>query len=159
MSPDDDPHHRFALDARAAKRAAAYEAGVDETYIASFVDRFYARVRDDALLGPIFADKVADWPHHLDQMKRFWRSVLHNSGEYQGRPMPKHVAIDGLDQAHFTRWLDLFYATLRDEEPSEAATRSVGTTARNIADSLLTGITLHHRGIAGGKAGKELPHV
>lgn len=159
MSVDDDPHHRLALDARAAKRAAAYEAGVDESYIESFVDRFYARVREDALLGPIFNAKVDDWSRHLDQMKRFWRSVLHNSGEYSGRPMPKHVAIDGLGREHFDRWLALFYATLREEEPSEAATRNVGATARNIADSLMTGIALHRDGLSGAKAGKELPHV
>lgn len=159
MNPDDDPHHRFALEARAAKRAAAYAVGIDEAYIACFVDRFYAAVRNDALLGPIFADKVADWPEHLGRMKQFWRSVLHNSGEYQGRPMPKHVAIDGLAEEHFQRWLTLFYATLRDEEPSTAATEHVGKTARNIADSLLTGVALHRHGIVGGKAGKELPHV
>lgn len=159
MNPADDPHHRIALEARAAKRAAADAAGVDEAYIASFVDRFYAAVRDDDMLGPIFAAKVDNWPDHLERMKRFWRSVLHNSGEYQGRPMPKHVAIDGLGEAHFERWLNLFYATLRAEEPSQAATQSVGSTARNIADSLLTGIALHRHGIAGGKAGKELPHV
>lgn len=159
MNAHDDPHHRFALEARSAKRKAAYAAGIDEAYVASFVDRFYAAVRDDELLGPIFAAKVSDWPNHLDQMKRFWRSVLHNSGEYQGRPMPKHVAIDGLGEAHFERWLTLFYATLRDGEPSPAATQHVGTTARNIADSLLTGIALHRHGIAGSKAGKELPHV
>ncbi|WP_037499417.1 group III truncated hemoglobin [Sphingomonas jaspsi] len=159
MNPDHDPHHRFALEARAAKRAAAHAAGVDEAYIASFVERFYALVRGDERLGPIFASRVSDWPEHLDRMKSFWRSVLHNSGEYQGRPMPKHVAIDGLDDAHFERWLTLFYATLRDDEPTEAATQRVGATARNIADSLLTGIALHRHGIVGGKAGRELPHV
>lgn len=159
MNAHDDPHHRFALDARSAKRAAAHAAGIDEAYVSSFVDRFYAAVREDEMLGPIFAAKIDSWPEHLDQMKRFWRSVLHNSGEYSGRPMPKHVAINGLGEEHFHRWLTLFYATLRAEEPSQAATETVGSTARNIADSLLTGITLHHHGIAGSRAGKELPHV
>lgn len=159
MTPDDDPHHRFALEARAAKKAAVYAAGVDDDYVASFVDRFYTAVRDDALLGPVFAARIESWPDHLEQMKRFWRSVLHNSGEYSGRPMPKHVAIDGLGEEHFHRWLNLFYATLRAEEPSAAATDMVGKAARNIADSLLTGIALHRHGLVGSKAGKDLPQA
>lgn len=159
MPEVEDPHHRFALDARAAKRAAAHAAGIDAAYIDQLVDRFYAKVRDDRMLGPIFAARIADWPAHLDRMKRFWRSILHNSGEYQGRPMPAHVAIDGLGEVHFERWLHLFYATLREEQPSEAATSTMGTTARRIAESLLTGIALDRHGLAGSRAGKELPHV
>lgn len=46
-------------------------------------------------------------------MKGLWRSVLHNSAEFSGNPMLKHLAISGLELAHFVRWLDLLYATLR----------------------------------------------
>ena len=88
---------RFALEAREAKRAGAFAIGIDGEFIATFVDRFYARVQADDLLGPIFAAHVTDWSVHLEQMKRFWRSVLHNSGEFTGSPMRKHVAIDGLE--------------------------------------------------------------
>ena len=152
------PNHSrsFALDAREQKRVEALSIGIDADYISSFVERFYARVRDDDLLGPIFAERIADWPAHLEQMKRFWRSVLHNSGEFTGSPMRKHVAIDGLEERHFSRWLALFHETLRAAEVHAEATTHVGTKARTIAESLLTGIKLQRHGLAGSRIGKEV---
>ncbi|MCB5424307.1 group III truncated hemoglobin [Altererythrobacter sp. CC-YST694] len=149
----------FVRAAREDKRARAEAIGVDADYIASFVDRFYARIRKDDLLGPIFAERIADWDEHLGRMKRFWRSILHNSGEFSGNPMVKHMAIPGLDASHFAHWLDLFYATLREDEPDPAATRLVGARARMIADSLLTGIETQRNGLVGARAGKDLPHA
>lgn len=146
---------RFALEARQAKLSEALSMGIDAAYIASFVDRFYSRVREDDLLGPIFAERIADWPAHLEQMKLFWRSVLHNSGEFTGSPMRKHVAIDGLQELHFTRWLMLFRETLREQETVAEATDHVGTKARTIAESLLTGIKLQHHGLTGSRIGRE----
>jgi len=145
--------------ARAAKRAQAETIGVDADYISSFVERFYARIRQDELLGPIFAERIKDWDAHLGRMKSFWRSVLHNSGEFSGNPMIKHIAIPGLDASHFQHWLELFYATLREDEPDPQATSLVGSRARMIADSLLTGIEMQRTGLSGARAGKELPHV
>lgn len=144
---------------RAEKRAAAEAIGVDPDYIDRFVESFYGKVRHDDLLGPIFAERVADWPEHLARMKAFWRSVLHNSGEFSGNPMLKHIVIPGLGLDHFTRWLELFYATLRDAEPHPEATALVGERARMIADSLLTGIAMRREGLSGGRAGKDLPYV
>jgi len=155
-----DPDSRaYAAQKRAEKQAAAEEIGVDAEYIDHFVEAFYARVRDDALLGPIFAARITDWPAHLARMKAFWRSVLHNSGEFSGNPMLKHLVIPGLDLGHFSRWLELFYATLRDAQGHPQATALVGGRARMIADSLLTAITMRRDGLSGGRAGKDLPHV
>ena len=148
--------HPFALDARKAKLAEALSIGIDVAYISSFVDRFYARIRSDDLLGPIFAARIADWPSHLEQMKRFWRSVLHNSGEFNGSPMRKHVAIDGLDEHHFARWLTLFRETLRDEEVSAEATDQVGGKAKTIAESLLMGIKRQRHGLPGSRIERKL---
>lgn len=151
--------HAHAAAARARKRAEAEAIGIDDAYVSRFVDEFYGRIRGDELLGPIFAERVTDWPWHLDRMKRFWRSVLHNSGEFSGNPMAKHLAIPGIDAHHFGRWLELFYATLRELERDPQATRLVGTRARMIADSLLTGVSMRDHGLAGGRAGADLPYV
>jgi len=141
--------------ARARKRAEAEAIGIDAPFIDQLVERFYATIRADAVLGPIFAAHVDDWPAHLARLKQFWRSILHSSGEFTGNPMRKHIALPPLDAGHFARWLELFYATL-DEIGSEAARREVGARARMIADSLLSGIALHHRGIGGmGEAARE----
>jgi hemoglobin len=149
----------FAQQKRAEKRAAAEGIGVDAEYIDHLIEAFYAKIRDDGLLGPIFAERIADWPSHLTRMKAFWRSVLHNSGEFSGNPMLKHLAISGLELKHFAHWLDLFYETLRDAEGQHAATELVAGRARMIADSLLTAITMRRDGLDGGRAGKDLPHV
>lgn len=144
---------------RAAKRAKAVAVGVDEAFVSQLVEGFYAAVRDDDLLGPIFAQRIADWPQHLDRMKRFWRSILFNSGEFSGNPMLKHMAIPGLEERHFARWLELFYAQLRTLESMPGAAPLVGRSARMIADSLLTGIATRRSGLAGSRAGGNLPHV
>ena len=153
------PGYDHVRAAREEKRASAEAIGIEASYISGFVDRFYARIRNDDQLGPIFAERISDWTVHLDRMKRFWRSILHNSGEFKGNPMIKHMAIPGLDVSHFTRWLELFYATLREDETDPSATELVGTRARMIADSLLTGIEMQRSGLSGARAGADLPDV
>lgn len=159
LSEDERVGEDYVRAKREEKRAAAEAVGIDADYISSFVDRFYARIREDELLGPIFVERIADWDVHLDRMKRFWRSILQNSGEFRGNPMIKHIAIPGLEQSHFARWLQLFYETLREGEPDPAATSLVGARARMIADSLLTGIEMQRTGLSGTRAGKDLPDV
>ena len=144
---------------RERKRAEAEAVGVDADYISSFVERFYGKIRADELLGPIFAERITDWDLHLGRMKEFWRSVLHSSGEFSGNPMVKHIAIPGLKERHFAHWLQLFYATLREEEPHGAATELVADRARMIADSLLTGIMTRDLGLSGARAGENLPRA
>ena len=149
----------YAAQKRAEKRVAAEAIGVDAAYIDRFVEAFYGKIRDDELLGPIFNQRVADWPAHLARMKAFWRSVLHNSGEFAGNPMLKHLVIPGIELRHFSQWLELFYETLREAEPTSDATALVAGRARMIADSLLTGISMQRDGLSGGRAGKDLPHL
>ena len=158
-TPSDPDTRAHAARKRAEKREAAEEIGVDAGYIDHLVETFYARIRDDEMLGPIFDARVADWPAHLARMKAFWRSVLHNSGEFSGNPMLKHMIIPGIGLAHFSHWLDLFYATLRDLEPHPEATELVGGRARMIADSLLTGIETQRSGLSGARAGENLPRA
>ena len=97
------------------------------------------------VLGPIFVAHVAEWASHLERMNRFWRSVLFSSGEFDGNPMPKHVAIPNLERAQFARWLELFDETL-GEIGSPAARALVVERARNIANSLLNAVVVHRDG-------------
>ncbi len=158
-APTADERRAHILALRDRKRAEAEAVGVDADYIASFVERFYGKIRQDALLGPIFAERIVDWDLHLGRMKQFWRSVLHASGEFAGNPMVKHIAIPGLEERHFAHWLELFYATLREGQPTDAATALVAERARMIADSLLTGIETQRSGLAGARAGENLPRA
>ena len=128
---------------RRARREAAVDAvrhatGIDEAMIDALVEGFYARVRDDVLIGPIFAARISDWEPHLAQMKLFWSSVALSTGVYQGRPMPKHLPLP-IDARHFDRWLELFRQTARDLCPPSAADHFIER-AERIAQSLELGI-------------------
>lgn len=147
------------LRARAAKRREAEAIGIDESFVSDLVEGFYAAIRKDELLGPIFAARISDWPPHLARMKQFWRSILHNSGEFSGNPMARHIAIPGLEQRHFIRWLELFYANLRQMAQDSRASEHVAERARMIAESLLTGINVARDGVAGAMTKEALPHV
>jgi len=72
---------------------------------------FYARVRQDDLLGPIFEARVHDWEVHLRHLVDFWSALLRGTRRFQGAPMQNHLVIDELRQALFERWLALFRQT------------------------------------------------
>lgn len=77
------------------------------------VDFFYAAVREDEILGPVFEEKIGDlWPEHLEKMYRFWQTVLLAEHTYFGSPFPPHARLP-IGKAHFERWLELFRATLK----------------------------------------------
>jgi hemoglobin len=80
--------------------------------IEQMVNSFYQKVKEDALLAPIFNEKIpGDWAPHLDTMYRFWNAALFNVREYTGNPFMKHVQLP-LEQEHFERWINLFYETI-----------------------------------------------
>ena len=77
----------------------------------TLVDSFYAKVRDDELLGPVFAGRVDDWNEHLDTMGRFWSSIVFGLPLYHGSPPAAHRGL-GITEAHFARWLALWRVTV-----------------------------------------------
>ena len=112
--------------------------GITEAMIERLVRAFYARIRADAVLAPIFDARIRDWEPHLAQMCAFWSSVALMSGRYHGTPMAKHLPLP-VDAGHFDRWLELFEATAHEICPPAAAAHFVER-ARRIATSLELGI-------------------
>jgi len=110
------------------------ETGLDEDVLRQLVHRFYAKVRHDQMLGPIFAAKITDWTPHLERMVAFWSSVALMTGQYHGRPVPAHVSLP-IDASHFERWLTLFRATAH-ETCTPAGAAHVIERAERIAQSL-----------------------
>ena len=133
------------------RRRAAFVAtlvhatGIDEAMIERLVRAFYARVREDSLLGPVFAARIGDWEPHLARMCEFWSSVMLMSGRYHGQPMAKHEPLP-VDARHFDRWLALFEETARAVCPTPAAEQFVAK-AHRVAESLELGIAAS-RGVA-----------
>jgi hemoglobin len=143
---DDDLVVRAGLDARrhAAELLQRERTGITDEMIARVVETFYGKIRADALLGPVFAARITDWPPHLVKMCAFWSSVTLGSGIYHGRPMPAHAPL-AVSAAHFDRWLSLFEATADEVCPPMAASE-FKTKARMIARSLEGGIAVY-RGV------------
>ena len=115
------------------------------------VQAFYGRVRDDALLGPIFDGAIDDWGHHLGKLQAFWSSVMLGSGRYKGQPMVAHVQqAPHMTPTAFARWLELWGETTAELLPSRQAAALQDKAAR-IAESLALGIAFHRdRGMAPG---------
>lgn len=108
--------------------------GLDEDILAGLVRRFYARVRADAVLGPIFEARIADWEPHLERMTAFWSSVALMTGRYRGAPVVAHAGLP-VGWEHFERWLALFRETAAETCPPEGAAHVVDR-AERIARSL-----------------------
>jgi hemoglobin len=116
----------------------AARTGITDAMIERPVRGFYAKVRSDEMLGPIFDARISDWEQHLAQMCAFWSSVALMSGRYHGAPMPKHLPLP-VDAGHFDRWLALFETTSSEVCPPEAQVHFVER-ARRIAASLELGV-------------------
>ena len=66
--------------------SAGLAVGIDESLVRSVVEKFYAKVRRDPLLGRIFNQLVEDWPDHINRLGAFWSSLTLMTGRYKGEP-------------------------------------------------------------------------
>jgi len=117
------------------------EKSVSEEKIVELVDTFYAKVRRDDVLGPVFENAIAPeaWPIHLAKMYDFWSSVMLTTGRYKGNPMMAHMKVDGIEESMFARWLALFAATA-EEVCSPAIAAIFRLKSERIAESLKLGL-------------------
>ncbi|MBV9509716.1 MAG: group III truncated hemoglobin [Caulobacteraceae bacterium] len=106
--------------------------------IRSLVHGFYADVRADDLIGPVFEAKVDDWDGHLAKLCDFWSSVVLMTGRFSGKPMQAHIPLP-IGAEHFERWLALFRSAAARLCPPAAAELFVAR-AERIAESLQLGI-------------------
>ena len=94
------------------------------------VDSFYDKVREDALLAPIFNEVIQDrWPKHLETMYTFWQTILLGEHTYRGNPFGPHAELF-ITKIHFDRWLELFYKTVNDQFEGEKAEEAMWRASR-----------------------------
>ena len=114
-----------------------------EGQIEDLVATFYARIRKDPELGPIFERAIGDdWTPHLKTMCNFWSSVMLTSGKYKGRPIPAHIKIAEIEPKHFAHWLNLFSATAHELFAPPLAEAFVER-AKRIAESFKLAFAFH----------------
>lgn len=132
---------RSALPDR-ARLAPGGAAGVTEALITDLVAAFYARVRRDPELGPIFERAIGDdWDAHLRKLCAFWSSVMLMTGRFKGQPMAAHARLPDITPAHFQRWLAIWGETTAEVCPPEAGAL-FRARAEMIAESLQLGIAV-----------------
>ncbi|SNS80993.1 hemoglobin [Sphingomonas laterariae] len=109
---------------------------IDDAALGRLVDQFYARIRADDELGPIFNQAIDDWPEHLETLTAFWSSVVLTSGRYKGNPVAAHRRHhDRITPELFDRWLAIWRQTTAEMMAPDAAA-ALQDKANRIAESL-----------------------
>jgi len=109
---------------------------VSEAQLERLIPSFYARVRDDALIGPVFHGAIGDWQQHLGKLVDFWSSVMLTSGRYKGSPVAAHLKhLFAITPPMFDRWLMLWAEVTAELMPPITAFALQDKAAR-IAESL-----------------------
>jgi len=107
---------------------------ISEDAIAALVATFYAKVRRDPEIGPLFNAAIADWNEHLEKLHDFWSAVMLTSGRYKGNPMAAHMK-QPIEPQFFERWLGLWKETASEIFAPELAAQFTAK-AERIAESL-----------------------
>jgi hemoglobin len=100
---------------------------VNREDIAQIVRVFYEKVKEDALLSPIFLSQITHWDAHLEKITNFWeQSVFMKRGLYYGHPIQAHLEVDAkanyvINPTHFGQWLYLWINTINDMFEGELA--------------------------------------
>ncbi|MBO9694831.1 MAG: group III truncated hemoglobin [Sphingopyxis sp.] len=109
---------------------------IDEAALERLIPAFYARVRADADIGPLFNAAVHDWPEHLEKLVAFWSSVMLTAGRYKGSPVAGHLKHrEAITPAMFDRWLAIWAGTTNELLAPDAA-KALQAKAASIAESL-----------------------
>ncbi len=131
---------------------------LDDDSLGPFLAAFYARVRGDPLIGPVFAAAIPDaaWPRHMATIEAFWSSILFGTGRYKGNPFGRHQALGALRPEHFARWLALFGETAASRfAPEDAAV--LQERAERIGASLQAGLFFRPDAAAPTAPGADAP--
>lgn len=116
---------------------------ITDQQIDALVGAFYARVRKDAVLGPVFLRAVGTsdsaWREHEARIASFWRNALGLDRSFSGNPMMTHLKNGDVIPEQFPIWLSLFRETADDILPQQAA-QGITDLAERIGSSLAMGL-------------------
>ena len=108
-SPSDPATPLQTAPAPAQTQAGPPFAAPSVQSLTALVHGFYADVRANPLLGPVFEAALHDrWEAHLARMVDFWSTVALGSKSFRGNVFSKHMALSGVTPAHFAAWVKLW---------------------------------------------------
>jgi hemoglobin len=104
-----------------------------------FLKNFYASVRVDPLIGPIFNGVIEDWSAHIDKIAGFWSLQMGGPSDYRGGLMARHFPLS-LKSEHFDAWLGLWERSCRAhfEEPEAEEVVQLAQIFRRRMEPILT---------------------
>ncbi|RYX83138.1 group III truncated hemoglobin [bacterium] len=92
------------------------------------VSTFYGAVRNDTLLGDLFARQIGtDWEGHEERVCDFWETILLGNPKFKSRALLGHLNVDEvcpLCPFHFQRWCQLFQNAVQSNFEGEMAERA-----------------------------------
>ena len=127
--------------------------------LSNLLRHFYADVRQHHLIGPVFNQRIEDWPAHLAKIAGFWARITGGPSMYSGQIPAKHVSL-GLDPRHFDAWLELWDFNCRCRlEPQEA--REMSRLAHEMGQRLagLVGVVGEGFRVSHGAASAMIAHT
>lgn len=84
--------------------------------IERLVRRFYAQVREDEILAPVFVEQAqVDWNEVIPKITAFWCQLELGVIGFRGNPTRKHEELHAeqpFRSEQFERWVALFHATV-----------------------------------------------
>lgn len=112
------------------------DLALDDESIRAVIEAFYAQIRADPQLGPVFNQAVADWSDHHRRLADFWHSLMFASGRYKGNPVALHFAhAEAMTSQNFERWL-MLWAQTTDTMLAPEIAQAMQTKAARVAESL-----------------------
>jgi hemoglobin len=138
----------------------------DRDDVERLVRAFYGRAMDDPMIGFLFTDVAGlDLEAHVPVITAFWETILLGARSYGGGAFAPHASLHRLSPlrpGHFSRWLELWCATVdelfagpRADEARAHAHRVARAFERRLADlgrpgpsggDGLLGVTIHEPG-------------
>lgn len=113
--------------------------------ISKLVHTFYAKIRKNELLGPIFNSHISEkqWPDHLEKLTDFWETNLFGIAKFKGSPSTKHINVDkkinhSITQTHFGSWLQLWFETIDQLFEGEVALKAKQSARKMATGQFLT---------------------
>ena len=122
-----------SLNASPAPGASLYDRLGGHEGILRLITPFYTKVRQHPVLGPIFNERISDWPSHLAKIAGFWAGMTGGPSRYPGG-MGRHFSL-GIGDEHFAAWLGLWDENAKALLP-EAEAEGMSRIAHNIGDDL-----------------------
>ena len=113
------------------------EVGLLEADIRQLIPAFYAKVRCDSILGPVFEGIIGDkWATHIETVCSFWLYATRLDRHYNAQNfMPAHLRRPMIRAELLPRWLALFRDTAYELCAPDQADVLIDI-ARRMADTL-----------------------